>query len=117
MFVNLLALLLFLLAAYLGWWAVSFGAPLWWLGSVVALVAAIGLFRRKRWAQFMWHAIAFFVSLSWLVSIIRVAVAGWPYPSFAASVISLLPGVLLLFVCGCGSFVVARRYRGAHNAL
>jgi uncharacterized membrane protein YjjP (DUF1212 family) len=117
MAVNLLAVLLVLFAAYIGWWAVSFSAPLWWLASGVAFVAAMGLLRRKRLAQFAWHVIAFIVSIAWVVSVVRVALAGWPHSKIWSSIISLVPGMLLLLVCGCGSYVVAQKYQRAKNGL
>ncbi len=108
---NLIAALLALVSAYLGWWALSFEAPLWGFASVAALMAAIGLFRRQRWAQLAWYALAFSASIGWLWSVVSVVGPSWPYPSVGASFISLMPGALLLLLCGCGSFLVAREYR------
>jgi len=116
MVLNLVALVLSGFAVYLGWWAVAFAAPLWWLASAVTGIAAYGLFRRAGWAQFAWHTIALLVSLAWVASVVHTAMVGWPYASVASSVISLVPGLLLLVVCEAGSLVVARYYRGRGRA-
>ena len=117
MLIKLLASLLLLFAAYLGWWAVASGS-FWWLAPCLfALVAASGLFLGKRWAQYLWHVIALVVSISWLSSVVRVALSGWPYDTAFTSFVSLLPGLLLLIVCAGGSAIVTKHFRGIRNAL
>src|SRR5450755_3543243 len=111
MVLNLLAGTLLLLAAYIGWWVVSFNATWWWLASMAALVVAFGLFLRKRWAGVAWHSLAALASIAWLTSIARVALAGWPYPDATSSAVALVPGLLLLMLCGGGSVLVARNFR------
>lgn len=113
---NLLALLLLGLAAYLGWWAAAFEAPWWWVATAAAAVTSFGLFRRRTWAQIAWHAIALIVSLSWLASVLRVALSGWPYTDVSSNLISLVPGLLLVAVCAAGSLVVRRHYRSKAHA-
>jgi len=110
MVVNILAVLLAFLSAYLGFWAVSYNVPLWWLGSIVVFVVALGLLLRKHWAQYAWYILTLLAVTAWLGSIGRVAITGWPYSSAMSTVLSLLPGALLLLVCIGGSHFVARRY-------
>ena len=112
MTIKLLAGFLLVVSAYLSWWAVSAASFLWLLPSAALFVAAIGLFLRKHWAQYLWHVMALVVSLSWVVSVVHIALSGWPHESALASVISLVPGLLLLIVCVGGSVVVAKHYRG-----
>ena len=109
-------MLLLIVAAYVGWWSIISGALVWLLGSAVALLGAIGLFLRKRWGQYLWYAIALAASVLWIASVIRVAVSGWPYDDLTDSVVSLIPGVLLVTVCVLGSIAVSRHFRGT-NAL
>ena len=117
MVIKLLAVFLLIVSAYLGWWAVSSAAWLWLFPSVVAFVGAIGLFLRKRWAQYFWYGIALVACVWWVVSVLQVAISGWPQQSIASSIISLLPGLLLLTVCIGGSFAIAKHYRREPNAL
>ena len=117
MVIKLLAVFLLIVSAYLGWWTVSSAAWLWLFPSVVAFVGAIGLFLRKRWAQYFWYGIALVACVWWVVSVLQVAISGWPQQSIASSIISLLPGLLLLTVCIGGSFAIAKHYRREPNAL
>lgn len=117
MVIKLLATFLLVVSAYLSWWAVSAASFLWLLPSVVTLVAAVGLFLSKRWAQYLWHVMAAVVSLWWVVSVVRVALSGWPHDSAILSAISLAPGLFLVTVCIGGSAVVAKHFGGSKNAL
>jgi hypothetical protein len=117
MVIKLLATFLLIVAAYSGWWAVSAAAWFWLLLSMVALIGAIGLYLHKRWAQYFWHGIALVACVWWGASVLQVAISGWPQQSIVSSLISLLPGLLLLTVCIGGSFVIAKHYRRASNAL
>lgn len=117
MVIKLLATFLLIVSAYLGWWAVSSTAGLWLFPALVALVGAIGLYLRKRWAQYFWYGIALIACVWWVVSVLQVAISGWPQQTTVSSIISLLPGLLLLTVCIGGSFDIAKRYRRASNAL
>ena len=117
MTIKLLALFLLVISAYLGWWSVSTQAFLLLFPATISLIAAVGLFLSKRWSQYLWHVIAIVVSLSWFVSIIRLALSGWPYDNTISSAISLVPGLFLVAVCAGGSAVVTKHFRGKQNAL
>ncbi len=117
MIINLLSAFLLVASAYVGWWAVSSSSLVWLLPSVLLLVAAGGLFLRKRWSPYLWYITALVISVSWVVSVVRVALSGWPYDNALSSVISLVPGLLLVGVCAGGSAVVAKHFRASKNAL
>ena len=117
MIIKVLAAFLLLVSAYLGWWAVSSAAPLWLAPAVVLLVAAIGLLRGQRWAQYLWYAMSAVASLLGVFSVVRVALSGWPHGTVLASAISLTPGLLLLLVCVGGSIAIAKHFRGGTSAL
>lgn len=110
MVIKLLATFLLIVSAYFGWWAVSSTAWLWLFPALVALVGAIGLYLRKRWAQYFWYGIALIACVWWVVSVLQVVISGWPQQTIVSSIISLLPGLLLLTVCIGGSFDIAKRY-------
>ncbi len=110
MTVNILAALLSLLAAYLGFWAVAYNAPLWWLGSAFGFIIAAGLLLRKPWARGAWYILAFVAVAYWLFLIARMLISGWPDTSVLTAALSLLPGALLLLTCIAGSYVVNKHY-------
>lgn len=78
-----------------------------WYFIVVALCIAIalGLVFGEVWAKYLWYAIAASISVVWLG-----ANAGLIWSLFLSlltdirmyRVVSLIPGLLLLAVCGCG---------------
>jgi len=115
--VRILAAFLVIVAGYVAWWSISSAEFLWLVAAGLALVAAVGLFMRKRWGQYLWYLIALTTAVLWVVTVVRVAISGWPYDDFASSVISLIPGLLLLTVCIFGSIAVTRQFRGGTNAL
>ena len=95
----------------------SAAAWFWILLSIVALIGTIGLYLHQRWAQYFWHGIALVACVWWVASVLQVAISGWPHQSIVSSLVSLLPGLLLLTVCIGGSFVIAKHYRRASKAL
>jgi hypothetical protein len=115
--IRLLAVFLVIIAGYVGWWSITSGQLLWLVLASVALVAAVGLALSKRWSQYLWYAIALGASVLWVVTVVRIAIAGWPYPDVVSSLISLVPGLLLLTVCIFGSIAVRRHFRQRANAL
>lgn len=110
MAIRFLAAVLVITSAYLGWWVVSTASFLWLIPALLSFVTAVGLLLKKRWSLYLWHSIALVVSLSWLVSVIRIALAGWPYVGALPSLISLLPGLLLLTLCAASSAAVAKYF-------
>lgn len=115
MAIKLLAALLVIVAAYIGWWAISAASFLWLPLVIICLVTAAGLFQSKSWSQYLWHVIALLVILSWAFSVVRIASTGWPYNTVLESVVSLVPGLLLVAVCACGSAIVAKHFQGSKN--
>jgi hypothetical protein len=48
---------------------------------------------------------------SWLLVVAWVAISGWPYSDVTSSVISLIPGLLLVLLWVGASLYVARHFR------
>lgn len=111
MIVKLLAFLLILVAGYLSWWAIEYAAPVWFLAAVLALVCGAGLIFRHRWASFLWYSLAFVTSAWWIFTILRMAFNGWPVQPTEETLISVIPGALLLVVCVGGTLAVRRKFR------
>lgn len=72
------------------------------IGAVVTSVAAVGLWLRKPWSQYVVYFFSVTYTIQWLWLLWRAVSANlWPYETMSQTVISLIPGVLLL------SFVIA----------
>lgn len=111
MIVRLLGLVVLSYAAYIGLSyasAPTISAALW--GTCV-FACGLGLIFHVRWAAYLWYVLAVVTSAGWIWAVIGVARTGWPYADVLRSVISLIPGLCLLAVCGLGSVAVARQFR------
>jgi len=62
-------------------------------------------------AAYLWYVLAIVISASWIWAVIGVARTGWSYADVLRSVISLIPGLGILAVCGLGSVAVAKQFR------
>ncbi|MES2932976.1 MAG: hypothetical protein V4805_05755 [Pseudomonadota bacterium] len=116
MIIKILAVLLLFVSGYLGWWAVSNASFLWLLLPFILLVVAGGLFLNWHWVKFLWNVLALSISLWWLISTIRITISGWPYEDVLSSVISLVPGVLLILILAGSSLVIANHFRSKKDA-
>jgi hypothetical protein len=108
MIVKALSIVLLLTACYLCWWAVHYAQPLWYVAALVLMFCGTGLLLKRTWASYLWYAIGAAVSTVWLMTIVRLALNGWPVAERTVTVISLIPGALLLLVCAGGSLAVRR---------
>lgn len=79
----------------------------WAIGS---LIAAIGLLLNKKWSQYLVYFFASVTSILWLYILWFINSNGWPHDDVANTIISLIPGVLLLMVCICSCVVVYKHF-------
>lgn len=71
--------------------------PQVWLPiSAVCLTIALGLLLRRLWVQHVLLGLAIVISVGWTAIIVAVAWKGWPYPGLLPSILSLIPGLLLI---------------------
>jgi hypothetical protein len=84
-----------------GYWAYA-------LSGLICYVAAGALWLRKPWSQYLVYLIAVLFTGSWLWAVGQVAQRGWLYQGLLESVISLIPGLLMVSVA-IGSVIVVRR--------
>ncbi len=68
-----------------------------WAG--LAMFGALGLLRLKAWSQYLVYFLAAKIVFQWIFMVWKVYRNGWPYKDLTSSLISLLPGFLLLVVC------------------
>ena len=111
MIVRILAFFLLLISAYQCWWATAYSAPLWFGVAMIPLACAIGLAFRRRWASYLWYALAVYTIAWWVFTVIGLVLEGWPVAGLEQTVISLIPGALLMLLCVGGSLAVRREYQ------
>ena len=111
MIVKLLAFLLILGAVHFSRWAAEHSAPVWIAVAVTMAACGIGLLFRHAWARYLWYVLAAGVSGWWMLMTALTVLKGWPVNGIASSLVSLIPGVLLLAVCIGGSLAVRKDYR------
>jgi hypothetical protein len=105
--------LLTLVLVLYGCWSISAAARvhLWSsvVGGLLALVAAAGVVKSKRWSSFVVYIIAVVFSAEWLWYIWVIHHAGYfSTIPFARVVVSLVPGVALMVVAGYCCYVAWR---------
>jgi len=76
-----------------------------------ALLTAAGLLRLQGWAKLLACLFAAALALGWIYAVWQVVQRGWPYPDGLGTVLSLIPGVLLLGLCAGGAWIVHQQYR------
>lgn len=108
MIVKVLSFALLVTACYLGWWAAEYAQPIWYLAALLLASCGTGLLLGRTWASYLWYAIGLGVAAVWLLRIFELALNGWPVTGNLETVISLLPGAVLLIACIGGSFAVRR---------
>jgi hypothetical protein len=83
----------------------------------LALLTAAGLLRLQGWAKLLAYLFAAALTLSWIYAVWQVVRRGWPYSDWLATILSLVPGVLLLMLCAGGAWIVHRQYlRGGNES-
>lgn len=89
------------------WMTAAFGCA--------ALLTAAGLLRLRRWAKPLAYFFAAALALVWIYTVWQIARHGWPYPDRLGTVLSLIPGALLLILCAGGAWIVHTQYRRHAN--
>jgi hypothetical protein len=112
--VTVLAVAVVLVAAF---FAVSSALASNCIAALVAGIGVVGaasLLSANPRARFVVYIASSLVALSWLALVTQLAIAGWPVPGLVQTIISLVPGLLLLVVClGCA--LLAARYSSGHK--
>ncbi len=101
------------LALYEIWKSENTIDPFSFVFASLSIFGAISLYFRKNWSKYFIYLVALLTTGTWLLSIWVVVQNGWPYSTVQESIISLIPGFLLLTVCICGSIVVHKYLKGS----
>jgi hypothetical protein len=108
---NGLALFFAFYALYCCWTLLYRLSPLAIVVAGICGAAAVGLWLRRPWSRWIVYLIAAGLCLYFTRYLWRLVQAGWPYEDWTRSVVSLLPGSVLL-VFGIGAAVhVGRVFR------
>jgi hypothetical protein len=105
-----------LCSGYLLWAALR--SQVWWttvIGSAVSiaiLVASFGVLRKWRWSKWIIYSFVLTWSVGWFYLLWGAARAGgFPLETLQLSVLSLVPGLSMLFASIWSADVVRRRFR------
>lgn len=99
------------IGAYILWFSVEYeqwGHIVWGLS---AILGSLGLIFQKYWSQYIVYILSFSITVFWLYEIIKNAIIGWPYEETLDTIISLVPGVFLFFICLISSIIVYKHFR------
>lgn len=97
--------------AYCLWASVEYGYWLYAITGGVAALGCAGLLLHRRWSEYVVYVVSFAIVFRWGYTIWHAVMEGWPYPNIEASMLSLLPGVGLVFACIAASFAAFRSLR------
>jgi hypothetical protein len=83
------------------------------LGITIALVSVaggIGLMLNRRWSRYCIYVVSMGFIGTWLYYVAVLAMRAWPYDTLLESVISLVPGLFMVFVAAGSSYVVRKHF-------
>lgn len=110
--IKLLSIFLAIMGTYTAWWALETSSYFWLLSSAIFYASSYGLFLRKNWAQYLYYLIAVATVTVWAYGTLLVFLTGLSYSNHGEAVISLLPGLLLCFLCCASCLIIRKSYRG-----
>ena len=74
--------------------------------SFCCFVGGFGLLLRKSWSQYIVYFVCLFVVSGWVYITLNMALNDWPYSKLSQTIISLIPGLLLVLVCTLSSVFI-----------
>jgi hypothetical protein len=110
----IISLFLFVISAYLIWWAVFYDVWVWIAPAGVCLITGIGLNLRCKWAAYLWILLAATFLIWWIYLTPIAIIFDWPSYSLLEIVISLIPNGLLVPVCITGSVGIYRKLKNGN---
>jgi len=90
----------------------AFGSAAGFLG-ILCIATSLGLAFGARWARPLSQALLLVIVAAWFYVLITFSIPNWPHDDVASSVLSLLPGAVLVMVC-LGVLTALRRHFRNH---
>lgn len=81
---------------------------IWVLGC---FTAAVGLIFSKSWSQYLVYLVSLSTAGGWAFVVIQMAMNDWHYSGVQQTIISLIPGLLLVSVCLLFSVFVYKYFK------
>lgn len=101
---------------YLVWWAYEYDQYQYVVYSVPFFVASIGLFKNKRWSQYIYYILCTYIIIFWAYAIYKIYGNNWPSPNLVDNLISLIPGIFLV-ILNIGIILVVYKNFSVKNGL
>jgi uncharacterized membrane protein YjjP (DUF1212 family) len=93
-------------------WLVTVYDSLWFLAwSIPCFLGGIGMILRRAWSQYLFYVVATCTAGGWAINVGMLAFSGWPYRDAQSTVISLVPGLLLVAFCISASIHIRRYFK------
>lgn len=83
--------------------------------AMFGIVGGVGFAVGMRWSRYLVYAASISIIIAWLYGVFAAVVAGWPYASLLETAISLLPGLVLIFIACGSSFIAFIQFRIAES--
>ena len=97
-------------ALFVFWRATFDFQPVAILLAFVAFVGGIGIAFDHKWASYCIYVTTFIAASTWLYFTVAAAIASWPYDRVLFSIVSLIPGMLLIALVATSSLYVYKYF-------
>jgi len=78
--------------------------------GVVSFIGGIGLILNRQWSRYCIYVVSAAIAGTWFYYVALTA-QSWPNDTLVESVISLLPGILIVVVAAGSSYLVTKHFR------
>lgn len=109
--IRFLAILFGVYSTYSLWSAQVYGQWTYGLFGIVGIVTAVGLWIKKPWSQYLAYVLGTLFIGTWMFAVWQVYEQGWPYEGALQTAISLVPGLLMVFVVLGSCFAIWKAFR------
>jgi hypothetical protein len=108
--IRFLAIVLTAYSTYSLWAAQMYGRWGYALFGVVGLFTAVALWLKKPWSQYLAYVLGALFIGTWMFAVWQVYERGWPYKGTLQTIVSLVPGLLMVFVVLGACFVIWKAF-------
>ena len=108
--IRFLAILLAAFSTYSLWVAQVYGRWGYALFGIIGLVTGVALWLKKPWSQYLAYVLGALFIGSWMFTVWEVYERGWPYEGTLQTLLSLVPGILMVIIVLGSCFVVGKSF-------